>query len=50
MAQPITERERQLISLIDLLRHAEAEILELNLKRSAVLLEAAIADLTQHLN
>ncbi|WP_028351638.1 hypothetical protein [Bradyrhizobium murdochi] len=46
----IGERQKQLLIIINLLRYAEAEILELNLEISAVLLGAAITDLTQQLD
>ncbi len=47
---PVDTRQKQLLSLIHLLRHAEVEILELDLETSAVLLGAAITDLTRHLD
>lgn len=40
---------KQLLSILHLLRYAEAEVSELGLETSAVLLEAAIADLAQNL-
>lgn len=48
--QPVTDnrRQKQLLSLLDLLRYAEAEIAELNLETSAVLLRATIAELAQN--
>lgn len=42
-------RQKQLLSIIDLLRYAEAEILELHIETSAVLVGAAITDLAQDL-
>ncbi|MDA9481362.1 hypothetical protein XI07_04880 [Bradyrhizobium sp. CCBAU 11445] len=46
----VGNRQKQLLSVIHLLHHAEAEILELDLETPAVLLAAAITDLTQHLD
>ncbi|WP_439360476.1 hypothetical protein [Bradyrhizobium sp. DASA03007] len=43
------KRKQQLLFILSLLSYAEAEIAELNLETSAVLLEAAIADIFQHL-
>ncbi|MHC2432650.1 hypothetical protein ACVMB0_000025 [Bradyrhizobium sp. USDA 4451] len=43
-------RQKQLLSIIQLLHYAEAEILELELETSAVLLAAVITHLTQHLD
>lgn len=43
------KRQKRLLSVLDLLQYAEAEITELDLETSAVLLEATIADLVQHL-
>ncbi|UVO30481.1 hypothetical protein [Bradyrhizobium arachidis] len=42
-------RKTQLLSILDLLRYAEAEVSELELETSAVLLGAAITDLAQNL-
>ncbi|MCK1516070.1 hypothetical protein IVB22_26640 [Bradyrhizobium sp. 190] len=43
------KRRKQLLSIIDLLRNAEAEMAELDLETSAMLLGAAMADVAQHL-
>ncbi|SPP98232.1 protein of unknown function [Bradyrhizobium vignae] len=43
------KRKEQLLSILNLLRYAEAEIAELHLDTSKVLLGAAIADVAQHL-
>lgn len=42
------KRQKQLMGILDLLRYAEAEISELDLETSAVLLGAAIADLARN--
>ncbi|WP_143270748.1 hypothetical protein [Bradyrhizobium brasilense] len=49
--QPVANgtRKEQLLSILNLLRYAEAETAELNLETSKVLLGAAIADVAQHL-
>lgn len=43
------QRQKQLLSVLDLLRYLETEISELELETSAVLLGAAIADVAQKL-
>ncbi|MGY4257849.1 CheY-like chemotaxis protein [Bradyrhizobium sp. USDA 4516] len=42
-------RQTQLLSILDLLRYAEAEVAELDIETSVALLAATIADITQHL-
>ncbi|WGS19165.1 MULTISPECIES: hypothetical protein [unclassified Bradyrhizobium] len=49
-ADAVDKRREQLMVIIDLIRYAEVEVLELNLETSAVLLEAAITDLTRFLD
>ncbi|MCA6120134.1 hypothetical protein J6524_35655 [Bradyrhizobium sp. WSM 1738] len=44
-----SERRKQLLSILDLLRYAEAEVRELDLETSAVLLAATITDVAQNL-
>lgn len=46
---PITQRQKQLLSILDLLHYVEAEIAEMGIETSAALLEATIADVAQRL-
>ncbi|RZN06369.1 hypothetical protein CWO91_29415 [Bradyrhizobium genosp. SA-3] len=43
------KRQKQLRSILNLLRYAETEIAELNLDTSAILLEAIVVDLARNL-
>lgn len=42
-------RQKQLLSILDLLHYAEAEVAELGIETSSALLRATIADVDQHL-
>ncbi|MCC8977855.1 hypothetical protein [Bradyrhizobium acaciae] len=44
-----TRRQQQLLSILDLLHYAEAEIAEMGIETSVALLEAAIADVAQRM-
>lgn len=46
---PRTQRQKQLLSILDLLHYVEAEIAEIGIETSAALLEATIADVAQWL-
>lgn len=46
---PRTQRQKQLLSILDLLHYAEAEVAEMGIETSAALLEATIADVAQWL-
>ncbi|QQO23659.1 hypothetical protein JJB98_28945 [Bradyrhizobium diazoefficiens] len=46
---PRTQRQKQLLSILDLLHYVEGEIAEIGIETSAALLEATIADVAQWL-
>lgn len=46
---PRTQRQKQLLSILDLLHYVEAEIAEMGIETSAALLGATIADVAQRL-